>query len=93
MRGQVRPLHLRVRSRVLIPGHGHRLSFGPCYGFTGRRVESPAQARRTDQFGAVAVSQPPGHERPGPVAAGDPPSHLEGCSAGPASDREDPDIE
>jgi len=59
MRGQVRSLHLRVRSRVSIPGHGHRLSFGPCHGFTGRGVESLVQARRADQFGAVDVSQRP----------------------------------
>ena len=59
---QVRPLHLCVRSGVLIPGHRHRLRRGPRSGLTGHRVERQTSARRADQFGAVAVSQRPGHE-------------------------------
>ena len=57
------------------------------------RGERQAFAGRADQLGAVAVGQRPGHERPGPVAARDPPADLERLPSGPAPDREDPDIE
>jgi len=78
---------------MLIPGHGYRLRRGPRRGLTGLRVERHAAAGHADQFGAVAISQRPGHERPGPATARDPPPHLEHRPAGPAPDREHPHIE
>jgi len=93
MRRQVRPFHLRVRHRVPIPGHRLRLRRGPRLRLPGPRGERQARAGRADQLGAVAIGQRPGHERPGPVAARDPPADLERLPAGPPPDREHPDIE
>ena len=39
VRGQVRPLRLCVRHRMLVPGDGHRLWCGPCNRLPGSRVE------------------------------------------------------
>jgi len=93
MRCQVRPFHLRIRHRVPVPGHGHQLRRSPRRRLTGGRVEPGAPAGLADQISAVTVGQRPGHERPGPVTAGYPPADLERLPAGPAPDREDPDIE
>ena len=93
MRRQVRPFHLRVRHRVPVPGHRLRLRRGPRLRLPGRRGERQALAGRADQLGAVTVGQRPGHERPRPVAARDPPADLERLPAGPAPDREHPHIE
>src|SRR6266704_2733972 len=72
---------------------GVRCGHFTCAYATAGRVEPGAAAGCADQLGAVAVGQRPGHERPGPVAAGYPPADLKRLPAGPAPDREDPDIE
>ena len=82
VRRQGRPLHRRIRRRMLIPGHGHRFRLRPQHGLAGCRVELQALARGADQFRAVALGQRPGDEglRPGP--AGSPPADLERAAPG-----------
>jgi hypothetical protein len=83
MRGQMRPFHLRIRHRVLVPGGGHRLPGGPRSRLPVAGLNSwPRRAARTSRM--VAVGQRQGNERPGLVATGYPAADLEHPPAGPA---------
>src|SRR5207244_9940928 len=78
--------------RVPVPRHRLRPRRGPRIRLPGGRGERQAPAGRADQLSAVTIGQRPRHERPGPVAARDPPPDLERLPARPAPDREHPHI-